>query len=285
MMSRSCVARSIVTPESRMRGRQRPDARGVGPEDAADPALARSSVAQLADRRVEALDVADHQLAPDARAAVAAMRSASARRVAIGFSTSTCLPASSAARPISRVHARTGAAIADGVDVGAAPSRARQSACQSIGRRPMRLRAIDSAGSATATTQPAGMLLPRLEVEARPSGPTPITPTLSSAPLTATSSTTLGQLLDGQRGDAPAACPSPKTGGRSSGSGSARAAAKRSGSTPTSVVPAGRRRSRSTPSPRAASRSARPRGRPRAGRRRSPWRSPAAPRSRASMRV
>ena len=60
-MSRSCVARSMATPASWMRSGHRADARGVRAEDAADAPVG-DQLLELADRRVEALDVADHQL-------------------------------------------------------------------------------------------------------------------------------------------------------------------------------------------------------------------------------
>ena len=120
--------------------RQRPDAGGVGAEDAAEAALG-DQLAQLRDRRVEALDVADHQLA-----AGLARGAAHPQRVRQAWSRSASRPARAGRRRAPRARPRR--ACSDGQAIETASSRrrrsirSRQSAYSSrSGGRPMRARA------------------------------------------------------------------------------------------------------------------------------------------------
>ena len=200
MTSRSCVARSIATPASAMRA-------GSGPTRVAWARNTRPSAAlanelgHLADGGVEALDVADHELAPRRCAAAAAMRRA--RRPASRRSASRrgrACPASSAARAISRVASRS------------AP-RCRPRRCQPrssssrqsrvpVDRRRRRRQALRCglARIGDGNERAPRRCGPSASTCHPPICPTPITPTLSS-PLTPPPPL-FSEIVDGQSGDA-----------------------------------------------------------------------------------
>ena len=162
------------------------------------------------------------------------MRSAPRSVVAIGFSTSTCLPAASASSAISACCAEGAAIETASTSLRPRPGRDGTRQSRAIGRRPMRSRARLLVGLGHGDDVRALDALPASRRGRSPMRPAPTTPTRASLMLPPPAR--CGEQCDARaRRSARAARPSPNIGGRSAGRGRDSAALNASGSTPTSA--------------------------------------------------
>ena len=256
-----------MTPVSGSAERRGADARRLDAEDVAQPAGAHE-FAQLRDRGIEALDMADHELAPRiARGGAHTQRIGQRRRDRLlDEHVEPALERGEGDLGVQRGRAGD----RDGVERGRPRSRAARASRRTRARRSLR--------AARACAPPARGRRRRRDGRppcagrssrgARPCAPVPITPTPHDVAHAATRLALeqrdhgVGDVI---RGVAVAEERRPLR-----AAGRARAPRRRVRAAPRRACSSRSRRSPSTRSPRAASRSGRPRSRPRAGRRRNP---------------